>query len=351
MTASTIATGQGSGSYQTPGSAFARAFCWSSVALTLIFVLNNFLIFWMDWPGFLTLLDHLGIFGESSLKTPLDGNAVMLGWLQTASYLVGILVPVLYTLRTPDRPLRDESKSIMSIASYIIRAAFWAVIFVGLADMVISFLRVEGLLPAVFGDEMATALGRSQYRGTYVHIPLILVGFVIAAFTRSLGFTWLALLVVAAELGIVLSRFIFSYEQAFQGDLVRFWYGALFLFASAYTLYEDGHVRVDVVYAGFTQRIKGAVNIWGSLLLGMSLCVTVLTIGMWSKSAIINSPLLSFEVSQSGFGMYVKYIMASFLAIFAISMMIQFASYILESLADYRDEPGRREIGGDVAAH
>ena len=41
--------------------------------------------------------------------------------------------------------------------------------------------------------------------------------------------------------------------------------------------------------------------------------MTVMTIGMWSKSASINSPLLSFEVSQSGFGMYVKYLMASFL--------------------------------------
>ena len=50
-------------------------------------------------------------------------------------------------------------------------------------------------------------------------------------------------------------------------DLVRFWYGALFLFASAYTLYEDGHVRVDVFYAALSNRIKGLINIWGSLLL------------------------------------------------------------------------------------
>jgi TRAP-type mannitol/chloroaromatic compound transport system permease small subunit len=253
-------------------------------------------------------------------------------------------------MRTPDRLLRQESEAMVSVAAYIIRASFWAVIFVGLADMVISFLRVEGLLPVLFGDALATELGRPQFRGGYVHIPLVLAGCVTAAFSRSLGFTWLALLVVAAELSIVLSRFIFSYEQAFQGDLVRFWYGALFLFASAYTLYEDGHVRVDVVYAGLSSRMKGLVNIWGSLLLGMTLCVTVLAIGMAGKSSIINSALLSFEVSQSGFGMYVKYLMAGFLGIFAITMMIQFAAYILESLADYRDEPGKRQIA-EASAH
>ena len=334
---------------QTPVSALTRIFCWSSVTLTLMFILNNYLIFWQDWPGFMTLVDHLGIFGPSSLRKPLDSTAQMLGWLQALSYLACIAGAAFYTARTPDRPLRQDSTVMVGIAAYIVRSAFWAVIFVGVADMIISFLRVEELLPTLFGDELATSLGRPQFRGSYVHIPLVLVGCLVACFTRSLGFTWLALLVVGAELGIVLSRFIFSYEQAFQGDLVRFWYGALFLFASAYTLYEDGHVRVDVLYAGLTSRIRGLINIWGSLLLGMSLCITVMAIGMWSKSAIINSPLLSFEVSQSGYGMYVKYLMASFLGVFAVTMMIQFASYILESLADYRDEPGRREIGGSSA--
>ena len=337
------------GRYQTPASAFTRTFCWASVTLTLMFILNNYLIFWRDWPGFLTLVDHLALFGPSSLKTPLDGTALLLGWLQALSYFACIAGSALYTIRTPDRPLRQGSKEMVDIAAYIVRAAFWAVIFVGIVDVIITFLRVENWLPNLVGNDLTTSLGRSQFRGAYIHIPLVLLGCVVAAFTRSLGFTWLALLVVAAELGIVISRFIFSYEQAFQGDLVRFWYGALFLFASAYTLYEDGHVRVDVLYAGLTTRIRGLINIWGSLLLGMSLCITVMTIGMWNKSAIINSPMLSFEVSQSGFGMYVKYLMASFLGIFAVTMMIQFASYILESLADYRDEPGRREIGGSSA--
>ena len=58
-------------------------------------------------------------------------------------------------------------------------------------------------------------------------------------------------MIVLGELLIVIARFIFSYEQAFMGDLVRFWYAALFLFSSAYTLVHDGHVRVDIIYASF----------------------------------------------------------------------------------------------------
>jgi TRAP-type mannitol/chloroaromatic compound transport system permease small subunit len=128
------------------------------------------------------------------------------------------------------------------------------------------------------------------------------------------------------------------------GDLVRFWYAALFLFASAYTLIEEGHVRVDVLYAGFTERRKGIVNHWGSLLLGITLCAVILWFGMEGKASIINSALLNFEVSQSGFGMYTKYMMAGFLGVFAVSMMIQFAGYLLEAIADQRNDPGKREV-------
>ncbi|HUS95916.1 MAG TPA: TRAP transporter small permease subunit, partial [Hyphomicrobiaceae bacterium] len=182
----------------------------------------------------------------------------------------------------------------------------------------------------------------------YVHMPLVALGLVIAALTRGIGFMWLALLVVAAELAIVITRFVFSYEQAFMGDLVRFWYAALFLFASAYTLFEDGHVRVDVFYAGFSPRTKGKVNTVGAVLLGMMLCWTVLALGMWSKSSILVSPLVGYEVSQSGFGMYIKYLMAGFLTIFAVTMMIQFASSFLESAANARGEPGERIIEVEI---
>ena len=145
---------------------------------------------------------------------------------------------------------------------------------------------------------------------------------------------------VLAEFQIVISRFVFSYEQAFMGDLVRFWYAALFLFASAYALVDEGHVRVDVFYARFSLRGKAWANLFGSVLLGMPLCWVILTTGMWGKGSSINSPLLSFEISQSGFGMYVKYLMAGFLVVFSLSMIVQFAAYVLSSAAVLRGDTG-----------
>jgi hypothetical protein len=42
--------------------------------------------------------------------------------------------------------------------------------------------------------------------------------------------------------------------------------------------------------------------------------------------------------------MYIKYQMAVFIGLFAITMLIQFVSYYFDAVADRRDEPGRREI-------
>lgn len=316
-----------------------RAIALTIVALALAFIFNNYLIFWRDWPGITNLFSQQGWFGFEPLQKPLEKEAITLGWLQLASYLALIVIVAGYVLMTRDRPLRVDSARLSALASYIIRVAFWAVLLIGLIDSVISFLHVEGLLTGVVGDELGKELGQSRFRGTFVHYPLILVSLVIAYFVRTLGFTWLALLVVLAEFQIVIVRFIFSYEQAFLGDLVRFWYAALFLFASAYTLLEEAHVRVDVLYTGFTPRGKARINALGSILLGVPLCWTILALGMWSKATVINGPLLVFETTQSGFGLYVKYLMAGFLAVYALSMMVQFTSYFLSNLAELRGEP------------
>lgn len=312
-----------------------RFLAWSCIATLFAYLLNVYLSFWHDWPG------AASVFGN---------RATVLGWLQVLLYTAGIAASAVFVATTTRRSLRRDYAAMTAIATYIVKAAFWIVLFVGIADAVISFLRVEDLLPGLFGHELAMDLGINQFRAPYVHGPLIVAALVLAATTRSLGFPWLALLVVVAELQIVISRFVFSYEQAFMGDLVRMWYAGLFLFASAYTLIEEGHVRVDVLYSGFDQRTRGLVNAVGSVVLGLPFCWTIILLGMGKSTSIITNPLLTLEVTQSGFGMYVKYLMAGFLAVFAVSMAIQFSGYFLEGVADYRGDAGKRKLDSEAAA-
>ena len=309
-----------------------RIFSYSILAITFVFLLNNVLTVWFEWPGVKKLFSHYEIFGFKKLNKPLEGGLITSAYIQIFFYFASILLAAFYVLKSFKQTLETDAKILSNITAYIIRSSFWAVFIVGLADFLISFMVVEKLVEPIFGEAIKIKLIIPSFRITFIHFPLILISFVIGYFTRSVGFIWLGVLVVGSEFAIVLSRFIFEYEQAFQGDLVRFWYSALYLFASAYALIHEGHVRVDVLYTGFSERKKAWTNSIGSLLLGIPLCLIILFLGMGGKASIINGPVISFEITQQGSnGLYLLYLMAVYLAVFAVSMLIQFTSYFMGS--------------------
>ncbi len=294
-----------------------RLLAWGNVFAVAAFLVEVWLVHWQGEPG-----------ARAALQ---GGHWAALGYAAALGATLAMLARA--------RPLRDDAATITAVVAYIARAAFFMVLFVGVADAVISFLRVEELLPALVGDDMARNLGQAAWRGPNVHMPLLVLALAVAAVTRGLGFIWLALLVVALQLLIVLGRFVFFYEQPFLADLVRMWYAGLFLFASAHTLLEDGHVRVDIFYAGMSRRGKALVNGLGALGLGMVMMWTILILGSATSASTIVGPFLRFEQGQQTYGMMTKYLMAVFLGIFAVSMLLQFAAMLLRAGADWLGAP------------
>lgn len=314
--------------------------------LGFVYLANAYMVFWLDWPGVVALLGDAGLLGFAAPKEPV-GDRAAFAFLQIALYPITVIAVVVHVLRTRQRTLYTDAKRLSAIGAFIARAAFWSVLLVGLADAVVSFLRVEGLLVDVVGKGLAQDLGKSAFRAQVLHLPLMAVAITISIFTRSVGFTWLALLVVVAELQIVILRFLYSYEQAFMADLVRFWYAALFLFASAYTLLHEGHVRVDVLYSGFGARRRAWVNAVGAAILGAPVCWIVLTMGLANKFSIVSGPLLSFEVTQAGFGLYVKYMLAGYLLVFAVTMLLEFMASLLSNAGVLLEEPDAPKSTGE----
>ena len=311
-------------------SLYLRIISYSVLAFTLAFLINNVLTVWSDWPGIKKIFSHHEMFGFK--KKALEGSDLNYGYMQIVLYLICISAVVFYVFKTYSQTLEQDSKILSRFSAYLVRSSFWAVFLVGVADFVISFMVVERLWEAIFSPEVKALMVKAPVRITYIHFPIILISFVIGYFTKSVGFIWLAVLVVVSEFVIVLSRFIFSYEQAFQGDLVRFWYAALYLFASAYALIHEGHVRVDVLYSSFSEKKKAWTNMVGSAVLGVPLTLIVIFLGLNGKASIINGPVVAFEVTQQGSnGLYLLYLMAVYLAVFAVTMLIQFTSYFMES--------------------
>jgi len=298
---------------------FAQRFLgWFFINMLIAFMINNILNLAYKIPFAIELIT----------------KNELLSLLPILIYLVAFSLSLFISYINLDKSYKWDSDLLHRFNLYFIRSCFWSVLLIGSIDVIIAFMRVEEVSNMLFDDYLVRALKKPSFVCTFIHIPLVFVSFVIGYFSKTLGFTWLALMIVCAELFIVITRFVFSYEQSFMGDLVRYWYAALFLFASAYTLFEDGHVRVDVFYANLKSKTKSIINAAGSILLGISTCIAILFVGFNGKQSIINSPILNFEITQTGsIGMFVKYQLAAFLGVFAISMLIQFISYYFSSLS------------------
>ena len=97
-----------------------------------------------------------------------------------------------------------------------------------------------------------------------------------------LGITLMVLLTCL----IVVLRYLFNIGFIWMQELVRFFYAAVFLICAVYTLAEDAHVRVDIFYSKLSVKTKHLVNLVGSLIFLMPVCVITF---YYSFSYILNS--------------------------------------------------------------
>ena len=124
-----------------------RTFTWFIVGATFVYLFNCYLTYWQNWPSVLPLLER----GETSV----------LGGLQLAFYAAALAGAIAFTsFSNNSRNLRADAETLNGLSTFIIRAAFWSVLLIGIVDATISFLRVEGLLESVVGADLAKQLGR-----------------------------------------------------------------------------------------------------------------------------------------------------------------------------------------------
>jgi len=113
----------------------------------------------------------------------------------------------------------------------------------------------------------------------------------------SVGFGMLAAVIVAplilATVYEVFSRYLFNAPTIWAYELGYMAMGTNFLLGAAYTLRERGHIRIDVLYAHFTPKVRALVDIAGYLLLFLPLAWW-LSWGLWKYAYFA---LLSGETS------------------------------------------------------
>ncbi len=94
------------------------------------------------------------------------------------------------------------------------------------------------------------------------------ISLLIDGLSNRLGriFSWLTLTMVVAMATIVLLRYVFQIGSIALQESVIYINALVFTFGAAYTLKEQGHVRVDIFYSRLNEKRRAWVDLFGSLL-------------------------------------------------------------------------------------
>ena len=146
------------------------------------------------------------------------------------------------------------------------------------------------------------------------------------------SFAWLLLIMVVLTCIIVILRYLFNIGFIWMQELVRFCYAMVFLACAAYTLAEDEHVRVDIIYSNLSNKSKSIINIIGSIIFVIPVCLVII---YYSFNYVVNS-WAQLEGSLEERGLHAVYILKSFIWIFAIMLIFQSLSIIYTNLYNIR---------------
>ncbi|WP_410218049.1 TRAP transporter small permease subunit, partial [Paracoccus sp. (in: a-proteobacteria)] len=77
---------------------------------------------------------------------------------------------------------------------------------------------------------------------------------------------WLILLAILVSAVNAIIRKVFSVSSNAWLELQWYLFGGAFMLASAYTLLENEHIRIDVIYGRWSRRVQHWIDLLGTLL-------------------------------------------------------------------------------------
>src|SRR6056300_443885 len=105
-------------------------------------------------------------------------------------------------------------------------------------------------------------------------------------------------------------------------------FSVVFLFGMAYTLKEDGHVRVDILYDHFSPRWKAIVNIGGAMLFLIPLSLLIIEGSFW----YVHEAFASGEISGDPGGLSYRWLIKSVIPASFVFLVLSAIGFILHNI-------------------
>ncbi len=130
---------------------------------------------------------------------------------------------------------------------------------------------------------------------------------------------WLSLLLVFLQFAVVVLRYAFGLGSIWLSELVIYCHAALLMLAAAWTLQQNGHVRLDVFYSDASPRGKAVIDLAGALLLLLPFVVAVI----WFSVPYVARSWSILERSREASGLPLIYLLKTLIPLFALLLGLQ----------------------------
>ena len=139
--------------------------------------------------------------------------------------------------------------------------------------------------------------------------------------THTLGKStaWLLLLMALIETVIVVLRYGFNEGSIALQESVTYLHATIFLLGAAYTLSEDGHVRVDIIYRNASARFQAWINLLGSVFFLLPFAIFL----FWISLPYVTQSWTIMEASADAGGIPGVFILKTLIPIFCSLLFLQ----------------------------
>jgi TRAP-type mannitol/chloroaromatic compound transport system permease small subunit len=130
----------------------------------------------------------------------------------------------------------------------------------------------------------------------------------------------------------VVMRYFFNTGSLAMQEMEWHLFSVVILLGISYTLKEDGHVRVDLIYDRLTQKKKAKINMMGSALF---ILPVALLIGTGSIPYVVES-FASNEISPDPGGLEYRWIVKSLIPLSFFLLIITAIGFFIKNLNVYK---------------
>jgi TRAP-type mannitol/chloroaromatic compound transport system permease small subunit len=138
---------------------------------------------------------------------------------------------------------------------------------------------------------------------------------------------WLTLGMVGITFTVVVLRYLFNTGSIALQESITYLHATLFMLGAAWTLKEDGHVRVDIFYARQSRRTRAWIDLTGTLLLLFPVCGFIL----FSSLDYVAASWSVREGSQEAGGLDAVFLLKSAIPVMAVLLILQGCALILKN--------------------